>query len=273
VATVVNGLGDDRLRTVRADVRLGGGAARNRGVSEARGDYIAFLDSDDAWTERKLQVQLAAMDSRTWLSVSSFVVQHTDRTVTGRPGLAHGRPALEELLALRGGPLTCSTFVLPRAAFDGGIAFDPSLPALQDLDLALQVARAGRGIAAIDEPLVIKHSDHGLGRIFTSENEIPARRAVLAKYAAELQIRPHAQARQELALARALIASGQEDEAARLLERLWGRRDLRVFLEHFAFRLRPSAFLVMDRLVGRAERSLPAWRFRSTTRPRGKDAP
>ncbi|WP_018232759.1 glycosyltransferase family 2 protein [Thioalkalivibrio thiocyanodenitrificans] len=48
------------VRLLRQD-RAGAGAARNRGVHEARGELIAFLDSDDLWTPVKMELQLAAM--------------------------------------------------------------------------------------------------------------------------------------------------------------------------------------------------------------------
>ena len=51
---------DARLRPLQSPQRLGAAMARNLGVSQATGDWIAFLDDDDEWLPKKLEVQVAA---------------------------------------------------------------------------------------------------------------------------------------------------------------------------------------------------------------------
>lgn len=50
---------DSRIKLFVQSENLGVAAARNFGIERATGDYIAFLDSDDLWDERKLKVQLS----------------------------------------------------------------------------------------------------------------------------------------------------------------------------------------------------------------------
>jgi len=54
---------DPRVRTLALPVNQGPAAARNLGMREARGDYIAFLDSDDEWLPEKLERQVGRMDA------------------------------------------------------------------------------------------------------------------------------------------------------------------------------------------------------------------
>lgn len=55
---------DARIRCIPLEKNQGAAVARNIGLKEAKGQFIAFLDSDDLWTENKLQEQLDFMKCR-----------------------------------------------------------------------------------------------------------------------------------------------------------------------------------------------------------------
>lgn len=50
---------DPRIQVLRNEQNMGVAATRNRGIELSQGQYIAFLDSDDVWHEKKLESQLA----------------------------------------------------------------------------------------------------------------------------------------------------------------------------------------------------------------------
>lgn len=59
---VVNEIGDQRIKTFTYS-NGGLATARNRGISHATGDYVAFLDADDLWTKDKLESQVEALEN------------------------------------------------------------------------------------------------------------------------------------------------------------------------------------------------------------------
>ncbi len=53
---------DGRIRLMKNPQNLGVARTRNRAMKESRGEYIAFLDSDDCWRREKLEKQLKIME-------------------------------------------------------------------------------------------------------------------------------------------------------------------------------------------------------------------
>lgn len=61
---VIRTFADPRVRPFRHEVNRGAAAARNTGIAQARGDYIAFLDDDDECTPNRLADQVSVLNSR-----------------------------------------------------------------------------------------------------------------------------------------------------------------------------------------------------------------
>ena len=96
---------------IKNEQNLGAAQSRNRGVSMARGDYVAFLDSDDLWEPGKLKKQLAALEE------SGAVLCATGRELLTPDGKRTGRtvPVQEEITyrdMLKHNSINCSSVLI-----------------------------------------------------------------------------------------------------------------------------------------------------------------
>jgi glycosyltransferase involved in cell wall biosynthesis len=156
-ATLVNYQG---VKVLHHPTRRGVAAARNSGIAAARGEWLAFLDSDDLWLPEKLARQLAYLQDRPGLLICQTDETWVRQGVGVNKPLSHrkkaGRiflPSLDRCL------VSPSAVILHRRLLHDFGGFDEDLPAAEDYDLWLRLTWRFE-VGLLDEPLIIKRGGH-----------------------------------------------------------------------------------------------------------------
>lgn len=132
--------------------------ARNNGISLARGEFIAFLDSDDVWLPAKLQTQVDVLEANPYIVgvTSSFArFQNNDPYIYNVARFSWNRQSIDSWVAQIGqAPGLGSSLLVRRSALEALGGFDPSLGShAEDLEFACRLFEYGR-VVACDELLV-----------------------------------------------------------------------------------------------------------------------
>lgn len=157
-ADLVQNVHDPRIRLIR-QVNSGVSAARNRGASEATGDFLVFLDADDYWSSQFLEVMLTAFDSPNvvWAMCGERrmrVIEDNPRDVDVLAAPVFDRKNFFELF-LHDQVGCPGTIVMRRSIFDASRGFIAGINNGEDVEMWLRLALRYPDIHFCAEQLVI----------------------------------------------------------------------------------------------------------------------
>jgi glycosyltransferase involved in cell wall biosynthesis len=149
-----------RVKLLQQPQNRGVSAARNRGILQARGKYIAFLDSDDLWAKDKLKTQVTFLEDN-----PQYPLCYTDEIWIRKgkrvnPRIKHSKYSgwiFEKCLPLC--IISPSSAVIRRTVFSKVGLFDEALPVCEDYDLWLRIT-ARFPVFFLNRKLIIKRGGH-----------------------------------------------------------------------------------------------------------------
>lgn len=154
-------LDDSRLRVFRHETGRGVAVARNRGLKEARGDWVGFLDDDDLWAPWKLRCQLdAAHEADSVFSFASAVLVDEKLSVVDVQRAPDPTDILDNVLRWQAIPGGCSNIITRTDLAQEVGGFDPSLSMVADWDMWIRLLLRGGGRASRCDEFFVGYYQH-----------------------------------------------------------------------------------------------------------------
>lgn len=142
---------DSRIQCITSPNAKGAAANRNIALSQARGEYVAFIDADDLWTPDKLEKQITFMNEHQIdFSFTGFQRINENKTQTGHTHQVPEKVTYNDLL--HNNTIACLTAVFRRKPF-ADIRFQEH--GWEDMSFWLQILKRIRFAHGLNQPLAL----------------------------------------------------------------------------------------------------------------------
>jgi glycosyltransferase involved in cell wall biosynthesis len=167
---IIKSCDDARIIYMKHKINRGASAARNTGIKNSRGKYIAFLDSDDEWLPQKLEKQIAVFDRSSNTVGAIYCFCYIENGLLGftpskKIWSDSKRGDVYNSLLKGWCPPSTSLFILSAKVIIESGLFDEDFPSFQDYDLWVRVSEK-YDFDCAEEYLAVKHQ-HSDGQLTT----------------------------------------------------------------------------------------------------------
>jgi len=183
---IIKSFEDKRICYVTHKENKGGPAARNTGIRQGQGKYIALLDDDDEWSKTKLEKQVKKMEKaprQVGLIYVGTEIFDDQKNITMRDQYPQYKGDVFKPLLLATILGSVSSVLVRRECFDNVGFFDESLTSCQDWDMWLRISQCYE-FDFVNEILARIHI-HGVQISYNLESMIPGRTRMVEKYEGE----------------------------------------------------------------------------------------
>lgn len=206
---------DKRIKCIRHEKNKGGSAARNTGIKLARGEYIAFQDSDDEWLPEKLEKQMGFfknMPAEVGIIYSDmWRITRNEKSYFYSPKIMPKHKIIyKQALDYGVSNIGIQTSLIKKEVFDKAGMFDEKFPRFIDLEFFIRLSKYYY-FFHIKEPLV-NYFDADKGISSNTKALITARKLILEKYFEDIKKDKKILAKHYLGIGTSLCINGEIKE-------------------------------------------------------------
>jgi glycosyltransferase involved in cell wall biosynthesis len=231
---IIQGINDSRIKYTQHKESLGGSAARNTGIRNAQGEYIAFLDDDDEWLPEKLEKQMRIFFNDKEIGFCFSAVNCIyNQNRKERSYIKEGKNDYFEIALKKFKGFLTSTLIVKKNLLEDLKGFDITLPSHQEVDLIIRLSKNSKGYG-INFPLVnmcqLNKHKH-IGSDF--KKRIEGRKMILSKHEAYFNKRPKLYAIHLFDLGTWLRKEKQYSEARKYFKKALSKNFKTQYLLHY----------------------------------------